>query len=289
MIKVCIDPGHGGVDSGARWGDILEKDLNLDISLKLSYLLREMGIEVSLTRDRDISLSLEERLRLTNSREFDVVISIHNNSAQSIDANGSEIIYPYRNRTMELLSHQILDKLVELGLTRRRVYYRLNERGENFYSIIRGTAPPTIIIECAFISNERDRNLLTKEQFREDISIKIAEGIIEFYGIEKPNKIHWAQPSFDYVKQIGLVLQEHDLDEVVTWGEFVTVIERILKNKRDIQTDYLTQEGQRHWAQKSFDYLKERGLVLQDHDLDEGVTWGEFATVIERLYRYLEG
>ena len=113
MAKVVIDPGHGGVDSGAVGNGIVEKDLNLKISQYIYNRLKDLGVDVKITRDSDETLSPEERVsRVLNAfgNSSDVlVISNHINAG---GGDGAEVIYALRNN--DTLSNLILKGIIYL-------------------------------------------------------------------------------------------------------------------------------------------------------------------------------
>ena len=120
---VVIDPGHGGVDSGAVGSDLLEKDYNLQISRYMYDRLMELGIPVYLTRDSDITLNSSDRTKkalsfLGNDKNV-VVISNHLNAG---GGDGAEVIYALRNNSQ--LSNLILNNIGNTGIDTRRIYQK---------------------------------------------------------------------------------------------------------------------------------------------------------------------
>jgi N-acetylmuramoyl-L-alanine amidase len=227
-MKICIDPGHGGKDTGAVGFGIMEKDVNLDISLRLKELLKNNGLEVFMTRDTDDTISLKKRSTIINNLDCDLVVSIHNNSFTEEKGNGSEVIYPHKSEEGKKMAQYVLDELGKIGLKKRRIYYRLNKDNKDYYYIIRNTRNTTIIIECAFISNKENNQLLQKEDFKQKIAQAICNAIVK-YREEIQYNTHWAREYFDKIQSAGLVIEEHDLSSKVTWGEFSTVLARLLE------------------------------------------------------------
>src|SRR5690606_39970832 len=91
MVKIFIDPGHGGSDPGATANGLKEKDLTLKIALKMKDLLMQYeGVQVKLRRETDKYLSLSERANMANKWEADYFISIHVNAATNAAATGFE-------------------------------------------------------------------------------------------------------------------------------------------------------------------------------------------------------
>ena len=95
-LKVVIDPGHGGGDPGAVYGGVKEKDVNLDISKRVARMLEARGIEVVLTRDRDVAVELDRRVVIAKRAAPDLFISIHANAETSGSAKGAMTLYPPR-------------------------------------------------------------------------------------------------------------------------------------------------------------------------------------------------
>ena len=164
--RVIIDPGHGGADPGAVRGRVYEKDINLDIAIRLRNLLVEAGAEVVVTRDDDISMELEERVEKANSSGADAFVSIHCNSVFDIFPGGTETFYynlaPY-SQELGVLVHMYL--LRSINLLDRKV------KSRNLY-VLRHTNIPAVLVEVAFLSNDYEFSRLQDTSFRE----KAAEG-----------------------------------------------------------------------------------------------------------------
>jgi len=97
-FKVVIDPGHGGKDPGATYGRLAEKDITLDIALRVASALRSQGVEVVMTRTRDEYVDLDERVSIANRSGPDFFISIHANAIarNAHSVSGAMTIYPPR-------------------------------------------------------------------------------------------------------------------------------------------------------------------------------------------------
>ncbi len=93
-VKVVIDPGHGGYKPGASYGGVKEKDINLDIARRLAAHLRARGVEVILTREKDVHVSLSDRVRIANRQRPDLFLSIHANAEVSRSQHGAMSLYP---------------------------------------------------------------------------------------------------------------------------------------------------------------------------------------------------
>ena len=160
--KVVIDAGHGGSDPGASANGLLEKDYTLLISNYIYNRLKDMGVDVSITRATDETLSPSERVkRILNfygNGDNVVVVSNHINAG---GGNGSEIIYSVRNN--DELAKLISRELENEGQNVRKYYQRRlpSNPSRDYYFILRDTANnESVIVEYAFIDNVNDVNNL---------------------------------------------------------------------------------------------------------------------------------
>lgn len=170
---IVIDPGHGGSEPGAVVGTLMEKDLNLDISLKLKKLLEENGARVQMTREGDIFVDLYTRAGIANEIDADLFISIHNNSAVS-SATGTETLY-YPDPEKKALASAIQKAIVaNIGLRDRGIVERPG------LVVTRETKMPSALVEVAFMTNSSDRQKLMTDDFRQKAAEGIYEGIINY-------------------------------------------------------------------------------------------------------------
>lgn len=183
---ICIDPGHGGGDSGAlnRSLPLAEKDVTLDISLKLEKLLKERGYQVIMTRrtDRDVTYagspdSEELGARVDIGNRADLFVSVHINANVKSNVNG---FTTYWNKKGDnLLAAEVQQLMINATGRLDRGVIR-----DNFYVISR-TNVPAILVEAGFITNMEEARLLTQDSFRQKIAESIANGIgiyISKYG-----------------------------------------------------------------------------------------------------------
>lgn len=233
-MKICIDPGHGGKDPGYSKFGLKEKDINLDIALKLENFLREHGFKVYMTRRIDKTLSLIERADIINGYNCDVSVSIHNNASNSEKTSGCEVIYPANSSRGKDLGQFIINNLGKIDLVKRKVYKKLNSKGNDYYYIIRNVKNLSIIVEGAFVTNKENNGLLQKDEFRTKMTKAIGKGVMQFsekhFG--KYQK-HWAEDNYKKLKNEGLIFDDHDLNSYVTWGEFSTILTRLLDKNKD--------------------------------------------------------
>ncbi|MFU8857669.1 MAG: N-acetylmuramoyl-L-alanine amidase [Deferrisomatales bacterium] len=215
--RLVIDPGHGGKDPGAIGvGGLREKDVTLGIARELAQLLRRQGTwEVRLTRDRDVTLSLEERTAIANAFGADLFLSIHANASPNPHARGVETYYlsPASDRASRRLAarenaageeaaaemeHILADvvlhskvrdsrRLAE-AVQRELVAHAPGPRGTArdlgvkrgpFY-VLAGAFMPAVLVEVAFVSNPEEARWLRDEGFRRRTAEALAQGVSAF-------------------------------------------------------------------------------------------------------------
>ncbi len=194
---IVIDPGHGGVDPGALSNTgILEKDISLNISKKLRRLLEQTGSIVILTREEDVGLyteksktynekkneDLRNRRIMVNKIKPDLFLTIHLNSFSQSRYYGAQTFYQKNSDEGKKLSKFIQEEL-------RRVLDNNNNRvalARDSVYLLREIDSTAILIECGFLSNAREAELLNQPQYQEKIAWAIYTGIIRYYNqIEK--------------------------------------------------------------------------------------------------------
>jgi len=179
---IYLDAGHGGVDSGANYKDILEKDINLSIVKMLALKLESLGATVYLTRYGDYDLSnvgvyyrkqsdLYNRAKIINESEADLYISIHLNSTTSSTWSGAQVFYDDVN-SENIKIAEIMTKSIG---TKREV----TEIKTMYFN--RRVNVPGILIEAGFLSNGSDRAKLVKESYQEEFTDKIVTGVIQYF------------------------------------------------------------------------------------------------------------
>jgi len=181
MVKICIDPGQGGVDLGAIGPTGLkEKDVNLAVSLKLAELLKPIA-EVKLTRTKDIAVSLKDGAAIANSFKCDYFISIHSNSFTDRKVGGVETWAYAPGGNGEKLAKAVQAELVKAtGFANRGV--KFNSK----FAVLRDTKAPAILTETGFISNPDEEKLLKTDAFRDKIARAIAQGVANRIGKKLP-------------------------------------------------------------------------------------------------------
>lgn len=172
LKNIVLDPGHGGSDPGAIGPNGLrEKDVVLNVSLKLQNILKNKGYKVTMTRTTDVYLTLQERVRISNASGADFFLSIHANSFTNPSANGTET-FAYNTWSIGAdIARKIQSELIKSnGLTNRGF------KTENFY-VLKYNNIPSALVELAFISNPSEENLLASDAFRTKSAQAIARAL----------------------------------------------------------------------------------------------------------------
>ena len=191
---IVVDPGHGGIDGGASFQGLLEKDINLYIAKKLKSYLQEKDFEVKLTRDKDISLDgysksgstrqlrdLNARVNIINSSNAMLFLSIHVNCHLNNPSANSAIVFFCNNHPESKSLAYCMQKELNSIIINGNKRYAHQPQQANFY-ILENSQIPGAIVETAFISNDYDRSLLKTDEFKDTLAEAIAVGVENFYS-----------------------------------------------------------------------------------------------------------
>lgn len=168
-VIVVLDPGHGGEDLGTYYGDLYEKNINLDISKRMGDILEKSGIKVVLTRESDVFVGLRERSDMANNIGATLFISVHNNRMPGNSGyKGTETLYTVPEKRDdgkmdgERLAALVQRELVKnLGTENNGIIYRPD------LSVLHRTQMPAVIAEVGYVSNYSDRQKLLSSNFRQ--------------------------------------------------------------------------------------------------------------------------
>jgi len=181
---IMVDPGHGGRDSGTYYGEIYEKDINLEISKTLAQELSKQGAIVYMTRKRDIDLSsiydsakkrgdLYRRLLMIKEKKSDLYISIHINWYDDTTLKGAEVLYNEINENNKKLARSIMKEFKNDLKSTRTI------KTTDLY-MYRNTTTPGVLVECGYLSNPTERTLLQDEKYQKELASSITNGIINY-------------------------------------------------------------------------------------------------------------
>ena len=195
---IIVDAGHGGIDPGAMTDDqsVKEKDVNLKIAKKVKELIEASGAVVILTRNDDTSLYTEEagktirqkynenlknRKKIIEQSSADMFVSIHLNKFQQSKYYGAQTFYPYGKEDDKKLATYIQNEL-------KRVVDTTNNRQikprDDIY-LIKDNKIPSTLIECGFLSNDKEAKLLNDEEYQDQIAWAIYVGIQKYFSENK--------------------------------------------------------------------------------------------------------
>jgi N-acetylmuramoyl-L-alanine amidase len=180
MPKVFIGVGHGGNDPGAVSNGFKEKDLNLKIALACRDYLKQYGVEVKLSRTKDENDALQEEIKECNQFSPDLAVDIHNNAG---GGNGAEVFHHYGGGKGKTFAKNILDEIVKIGQNSRGIKTRKNSAGRDYYGFIREITAPAVIVECAFVDNKTDIQIVDTAAEQQKMGIAIAKGILKTLNI----------------------------------------------------------------------------------------------------------
>lgn len=178
---VVIDPGHGGIDNGASFGNIFEKNLNLDISLRLGNLLSRNNINVLYTRTNDRAVSLLQRAKIANDANADLFISIHNNYLPYYSGySGTETLYAKSDypRKSNITSKEFA-QLVQSELVNELKTFNDGILYDPGISVLHHPNMPSVIAEVGYISNTSERIKLLNPAFRERAAQALEKAILK--------------------------------------------------------------------------------------------------------------
>jgi len=189
---VLLDAGHGGEDGGAVGiGGLVEKDLNLEITLMLDYFLRALGYETILTRAEDVDLhdlmaqtlrtrkvsDIQARFAMMEAlREDDLFVSIHMNKFGQASARGTQVFYSQNNPQSSLLAESIQQNVI--ALLQPENHRQIKPSNDSIYLLYHANRP-AVLVECGFISNAAEAGLLQDADYQNQLAFAIAMGIME--------------------------------------------------------------------------------------------------------------
>lgn len=176
---ITIDPGHGGTDPGAVGvTGLREKDVVLDVSLRVAESLRNAGATVIQTRDSDVFIPLSQRVSIAERAGTHIYVSIHANAHPSAQIGGIETYY-FRNKANANASY-LLAAMLQQELVGRLALRDIGVKHGNFL-VIRQTSMPSALVELGFLSNAREESLMRTDEFRQGSADAIVNGIIKYF------------------------------------------------------------------------------------------------------------
>lgn len=190
-LKHIQSAPHGAPDGGAVGvSGVLEKDINLDIVLKLKEVLENNGVKVILTRNEDSGLhdgtgtirsmkvtDMKKRLDIMTNSNADLFVTIHMNSFENKSANGLHVFYDKNHPEIKPLAEQIQ---ASVSLITGAATHDVKEASSSLY-LMKASPLPAVLVECGFLSNPEEEKKLSNEEYRSKIAWAIGKTIIEYY------------------------------------------------------------------------------------------------------------
>lgn len=191
---VVIDAGHGGEDGGAVGiNGCIEKELNLDIALILRDLLTASGVNVRMTRTEDIMLydaaapgkkkiqDLKKRVEIGEENEDSLTVSIHMNTYPSPKYSGAQVYYSPNHPESKALAETVQGNI--------RAYLQPDNQREiksatSAIYLLHNIKNPAILVECGFISNRAEAELLCDEGYRHKVALTVYSALIDYLNKE---------------------------------------------------------------------------------------------------------
>lgn len=187
-----IDAGHGGMDGGAVGvHKIVEKDINLSIAAMLNTMLQVSGYDTVMVRESDISVhdpqytsvrkqkvsDIKNRLKLAEETPNAIFVSIHQNLFEQSKYSGAQMFYSKNNTESKLMAEALRAQFRELLQPE-------NERetkpaGGNLYILHHATCP-AVLVECGFLSNPQEAELLATEEYQQKVAFTIYTGLLKY-------------------------------------------------------------------------------------------------------------
>lgn len=322
-LIVCIDPGHGGSDSGAVGNGLYEKNLTLKIAQYMEAELKQyQGVTVIMTRSTDEYVALRARDVYSTQMGADLFVSIHINSG---GGKGAEVWIPndsswnINNGFRELgtaIGNSVLTKLAALGLSNRglksdnyllngvRQYYPDGSYGDSL-SVIRNNCAnsiPAILIEHGFIDNSTDAAILASEENLKAMGVADAMAVVEYYGLskEEPQEeivapeggvtvYRLLNPNTNLHHLTTSLTEVHDLQAAGWRSEGKSFFAGVESDEATpVYRLYNPNDGNHHWTAS----IEERDFLVNEGWNDEGIGWyvsPAATTDVYRLYSSASG
>ncbi len=183
---VIIDAGHGGLDGGAvGYNGVIEKNINLEIALKLKTMLSANGYNVIMTRETDTMIDkskvkdMNARLKIIKENPDAILLSIHQNLFSSDSSWGAQVFYSPNNPDSNVLASLLQSRFVELLQPNNK---RVEKKTDSSLFLFKNTYSPAVLIECGFISNALDAKNLSEEEYQNKVAFVIFSSLCDYYS-----------------------------------------------------------------------------------------------------------
>ena len=235
--KVFLGIGHGGSDPGAVANGFEEEDLNLAIGIACSDELVRHGVAVMMSRTKDEDDPMAEVIAECNAFNPDLAADIHNNAG---GGDGAEVYHHHGGGNSKKMAQNILNSIAAIGQNSRGIKTKLRADGRDYYAFIRDTKPPAVIVECAFVDNKKDLQIIDTAAEQKAMGIAIAKGLLQTLGISykapaaasNDYSKHWAAPAIqsmiDKKIMVGNGAGRFRPNDCITRGEIAQAFDNLL-------------------------------------------------------------
>lgn len=179
LVKIYLDAGHGGADSGAVGSGLREKDVTLDLCGRMRDLLAGYVVDVRLSRNRDVGMSLRERTDDANGWGADFLLSVHVNAGGGTGYEDYVYSGTVGAETLRIRDVMHREIALELGGVRNRGKKRAN------FHMLRESRMPAMLSENLFIDRATDAALLKSEAFLQKVARGHVNGLVKAFGLKK--------------------------------------------------------------------------------------------------------
>lgn len=185
---IIIDPGHGGEDGGAQANNLYEKDINLVVSKMLAEFLSLSGYDVYLTRTEDVLLykdgqenrkkyyDLRNRLEIAENKENCIFVGIHMNKFPLVSSKGLQVFYSKNN----IMSNELAESIQNFSKLLDPINKRKIKAADSTIYILENITKPAVIVECGFLSNPAEAQLLSNIDYQRKLAFVIYGGVVNF-------------------------------------------------------------------------------------------------------------
>ncbi|MEM7145381.1 MAG: N-acetylmuramoyl-L-alanine amidase, partial [Verrucomicrobiota bacterium] len=197
-VRVVIDAGHGGKDGGAQGSGLLEKKMTLDVAQRVRRELAKRGIRSVLTREEDETLSLSDRVKISDQYRDAIFVSVHFNTSSTPSVSGLEVYHTSpksletlvalkkrfqlpREEKLEDDRNRVLAEAMQASVARTTDVRDRGVRNRSFY-VTRNAMAPSVLVECAYLTNKGEAGKVKNPHFRNRISQGIADGVEAYFA-----------------------------------------------------------------------------------------------------------
>lgn len=188
---IMIDPGHGGIDAGARYNHLAEKEVNLAVSKKLGDILTEYGANVLYTRDGDYDYytkgpggkrnDLLKRIDMIDESPAEIFVSVHCNAVKESQWYGSQVFYNPKHPENKFLAEIMQELLKKFPPNNKR-----QAKQDLKILILNATQKPGVLLEIGYLSNKNEAKLLVDAEYQQKMVGQIAKGLAYYFKEFKP-------------------------------------------------------------------------------------------------------